>query len=88
MPEVSLGFMTEQESLLQSEDSFLIDDAGADITSTINGDDEPIITPEHKEELKQGFGHKTMYVHIWYSNMTGPGMVGIALQFQQAGWFL
>jgi len=56
-------------------------------------DDEDVtITPQHKEELKAAFGHKTIGffggLSLLVGNMTGPGMVGICLQFQQGGWLL
>ncbi|GAM23877.1 hypothetical protein SAMD00019534_070520, partial [Acytostelium subglobosum LB1] len=50
------------------------------------------ITEQHKQELKTTFGHKTIGTLGGYclliGNMTGPGMVGIALQMQEGGWFL
>eukprot|EP01132_Coremiostelium_polycephalum_P003307 gene3307-4142_t len=71
--------VTEGQSLLND-----VEEGGADAENT------PILSEQHKEEAKTAFGHKTIGniggLSLLIGNMTGPGMVGIALQFQQGGW--
>uniref|UniRef100_A0A6B2L2R7 Amino acid transporter transmembrane domain-containing protein n=1 Tax=Arcella intermedia TaxID=1963864 RepID=A0A6B2L2R7_9EUKA len=48
--------------------------------------------PENDEEHKDGFGHKTISpfgsLTLLFNNLSGPGVVGLPLIFQQAGWLL
>ncbi|KAM9967599.1 hypothetical protein ACTFIW_001683 [Dictyostelium discoideum] len=55
-------------------------------------EDGATISSKHRKELESSFGHKTIGffggISLLIGNMTGPGMVGIALVFQEGGWVL
>ncbi|GAM27241.1 hypothetical protein SAMD00019534_104160 [Acytostelium subglobosum LB1] len=80
----------DDDSLDDSEDC----DEVIPTPSTINSDvtDAPHLTEEQKKIINTTYGHKTIGTLggfcLLIGNMTGPGMVGIALQMQQGGWLL
>ncbi|EGG18059.1 hypothetical protein DFA_06726 [Cavenderia fasciculata] len=89
----NLQFITESEPLVMN---YSTNSERLDITINENYLDDtyplPAVSDKHDQEIKSSFGHKTIgaigSISLLIGNMTGPGMVGIALQFQQGGWLL